>query len=152
MYKVQTLNKISTAGLELLPRDRYEVATELLNPDAIVLRSFKMHDLELPRSLKCVARAGAGVKNELIGGRIQDDLDVVDRPGFVVAAAETLSAWDTAGKPLDGQRARSVRDVTECRFQPHIVRGISVCRIESKMSLVRELNTRRRRIATLKRL
>ena len=45
MFKIQTLNNISVAGLERLPRDNYEVASEIQHPDAILLRSFKMHDM-----------------------------------------------------------------------------------------------------------
>jgi D-3-phosphoglycerate dehydrogenase len=63
MYKIQTLNKISPVGLDLFPRDAYEIASEIVNPDAIVLRSFAMHDMEIPKSVKSVARAGAGVNN-----------------------------------------------------------------------------------------
>jgi len=63
MYKIQTLNKISPIGLDIFPRDAYEIASEIVNPDAIVLRSFSMHDMEIPASVKSVARAGAGVNN-----------------------------------------------------------------------------------------
>lgn len=61
MYKIQTLNKISAIGLERFPRDSYEIASEILNPDAILVRSAKMHDMELPSTLKAIGRAGAGV-------------------------------------------------------------------------------------------
>ena len=60
MFKIQTLNKIDPNGLKLFPLDKYEIASELPNPDAIVLRSFKMHDMELSSSVKAIARAGAG--------------------------------------------------------------------------------------------
>ena len=63
MNKILTLNNISVAGLEKLPRDNYEIASEIQHPDAILLRSFKMHDMEIPESLKAVGRAGAGVNN-----------------------------------------------------------------------------------------
>ena len=63
MYKILTLNNIAIKGLEKLPRDNYEVASEIQNPDAILLRSFKMHDMEVPASLKAIGRAGAGVNN-----------------------------------------------------------------------------------------
>ncbi|MGD8785424.1 MAG: 3-phosphoglycerate dehydrogenase, partial [Thioalkalispiraceae bacterium] len=59
MYKILTLNNISVAGLDKLPRDKYEVASEITHPDAILLRSFKMHDMDIPPSLKAVGRAGA---------------------------------------------------------------------------------------------
>ncbi len=63
MYKIQTLNKISPKGLELFPRDKYEVASEIINPDAIIVRSFNMHDMQFPENLLAIARAGAGVNN-----------------------------------------------------------------------------------------
>jgi D-3-phosphoglycerate dehydrogenase len=63
MHKIQTLNKISPAGLELFPREEYEVASEIMHPDAILVRSAKMHDMELPDTVMAVARAGAGVNN-----------------------------------------------------------------------------------------
>ena len=47
-FKIQTLNSIAVAGLDRLPRDRYEVASEVARPDAILLRSFKMHDMQIP--------------------------------------------------------------------------------------------------------
>ena len=63
MYKLQTLNKISSVGLDLVLHNGYEVASEILNPDAILVRSYKMHDMEIPSSVKAIARAGAGVNN-----------------------------------------------------------------------------------------
>ncbi len=63
MFKIQTLNKISVVGLDLLPRDNYEVASEMTTPDGIILRSCKMHGMDLPNSVKAVARAGAGTNN-----------------------------------------------------------------------------------------
>ena len=56
MYKILTLNNISLAGLEQLPRDRYEVASEITHPDAILLRSFKMHDMAIPAMLSSGTR------------------------------------------------------------------------------------------------
>ena len=67
MFKILTLNNISVKGLERLPRNSYEVdetsSGKMQNPDAILLRSFKMHDYPLPPSVKAVGRAGAGVNN-----------------------------------------------------------------------------------------
>lgn len=81
MLKIQTLNKISPIGLELFPRDEYEVASEIPNPDAIILRSFKMHDMELPESLKAVGRAGAGVNNIPIEKCTDKGIVVFNTPG-----------------------------------------------------------------------
>ena len=58
MYKVMKLNNISAEGLALFPLDQYEIGTEIKNPDAIILRSSKMHDMDLPDSLLAVGRAG----------------------------------------------------------------------------------------------
>jgi len=61
MYKIQTLNKISNFGLELFPRDNYEIASEIVNPDAVVVRSLNMNEMDIPKSVQSIARAGAGV-------------------------------------------------------------------------------------------
>ena len=63
MFKVLTLNNISVTGLDRLPRDQYEVASEIQHPDAVLVRSFKMHDWEIPDTLEAIGRAGAGVNN-----------------------------------------------------------------------------------------
>lgn len=81
MFKIQTLNKIDPDGLSLFPLDEYEIASEIPNPDAIVLRSFKMHDMELPASLKAVARAGAGVNNIPINKCTEKGIVVFNTPG-----------------------------------------------------------------------
>ncbi len=81
VYKIQTLNKISSKGLELFPRDAYEIASEIPHPDAIILRSFKMHDMELPVSLQAVGRAGAGVNNIPIDKCTEKGIVVFNTPG-----------------------------------------------------------------------
>jgi D-3-phosphoglycerate dehydrogenase len=63
MFTVQTFNKISATGLDQFPRDTYDVRPDAEAPDAIVLRSYDLHDVALPPSVKAVARAGAGVNN-----------------------------------------------------------------------------------------
>ena len=57
MYKIQTLNKIAAIGLDRLPRDAYETATEIGHPDGILVRSPDMHTFDLPASLLAIARA-----------------------------------------------------------------------------------------------
>ncbi len=81
MARIQTLNKISSVGLDVLPREDYEIASELSNPDAIILRSFKMHDMELPETLLAVARAGAGVNNIPIDKCSEKGIVVFNTPG-----------------------------------------------------------------------
>jgi phosphoglycerate dehydrogenase-like enzyme len=62
-YRILTLNNISARGLERLPRERYEIASDLDRPDAILVRSADMHGSPIPESVRAVGRAGAGVNN-----------------------------------------------------------------------------------------
>ena len=107
MYKIQTLNNISVRGLERLPRDKYEVASEIASPDAILLRSFKMHDMEIPSTLKAVGRAGAGVNNIPVDKMSQLGIPVFNAPGananavkelviagMLLASRNICQAWD----------------------------------------------------------
>jgi len=90
MFKIQTLNNISLAGLERLARDKYEVASELQQPDAILLRSFKMHDMTIPEELKAVGRAGAGVNNIPVDKMSDVGIPVFNAPGANANAVKEL--------------------------------------------------------------
>lgn len=114
MNKILTLNNISVAGLEILPRDSYEIASEIQHPDAILLRSFKMHDMDIPESLKAVGRAGAGVNNIPVDKMSEKGVVVFNAPGANANAVKELvvagmlmgcrnlgQAWDFA-RNLEG--------------------------------------------------
>ena len=114
MYKILTLNNISVAGLERLPRESYEVASEIQHPDGILLRSFKMHEMDIPTSLKAVGRAGAGVNNIPVDKMSAKGVAVFNAPGANANAVKELviagmlmgcrnlcQAWDFARK-LEG--------------------------------------------------
>jgi D-3-phosphoglycerate dehydrogenase len=90
MHKVLTLNNISPVGLDRYPRDRYEVASEIGHPDAIMLRSFKMHDMELPETLQAVGRAGAGVNNIPVDKMSGLGVPVFNAPGANANAVKEL--------------------------------------------------------------
>lgn len=90
MYKIQTLNKISAIGLENFPRDTYEVASEINNADAILVRSQEMHGMELPPSVKAVARAGAGVNNIPCEELAAKGIVVFNTPGANANAVKEL--------------------------------------------------------------
>ena len=90
MYKIQTLNKISPKGLDRFPRDSYEVASEFSSPDAIIVRSFKMHDMEFPKNLKAIGRAGAGVNNIPIDRCSKEGIVVFNTPGANANAVKEL--------------------------------------------------------------
>jgi D-3-phosphoglycerate dehydrogenase len=81
MFKIQTLNKISPIGIDRFPRGKFEIASEIINPDAIVVRSADMHSLAFPESLKAIARAGAGVNNIPIDKCTQAGIIVFNTPG-----------------------------------------------------------------------
>ena len=91
MYEVLTLNKIAKCGLDRLDNNLFTVTDEVKNPDAIILRSFKMHDMELPESLKCVARAGAGVNNIPIDKCSEKGIVVFNTPGANANAVAELT-------------------------------------------------------------
>lgn len=91
MYKIQTLNKISANGLAELPRDDYEIASEILNPDAILLRSADMHSMDIPQSVRAVARAGAGVNNIPIPALTERGIVVFNTPGANANAVKELT-------------------------------------------------------------
>ncbi len=63
MYNIQTLNAISSKGLNRLPADRYSVSDNAADADAILLRSFKLHDYAFSDNLLAVGRAGSGTNN-----------------------------------------------------------------------------------------
>ena len=90
MYKIQTLNKISADGLALFPREDYEIASEIINPDAILLRSADMHSMELPATVKAVARAGAGTNNIPIPSLTEKGIVVFNTPGANANAVKEL--------------------------------------------------------------
>ena len=81
MYKLQTLNKIAATGLDPALKAGYEAASEILNPDAILVRSASMHDMELSPTVKAIARAGAGVNNIPIDDYTHRGIVVFNTPG-----------------------------------------------------------------------
>ncbi|MBQ8941864.1 MAG: 3-phosphoglycerate dehydrogenase [Firmicutes bacterium] len=89
MYNILTLNKISNVGLEQLTSD-YAVSDDCKNPDGILLRSFKMHDMELPETLKAVARCGAGVNNIPLDKCAEKGIVVFNTPGANANAVKEL--------------------------------------------------------------
>lgn len=89
--KIKLLNKISPVGLEKLDPALYNVGEDVENPDGIMLRSFAMHDMELPASLKAVARCGAGVNNIPIDKCSERGIVVFNTPGANANAVKELA-------------------------------------------------------------
>jgi len=90
MFKILTLNNISVAGLDRLPRDKYEIASEIQHPDAILLRSFNMHAMEIPPTVRAVGRAGAGVNNIPVDKLSEIGVPVFNAPGANANAVKEL--------------------------------------------------------------
>lgn len=88
--KIYCLNKISKVGLGVLPSE-YEVVEELEGSDAILVRSAAMHEMELPESVQCVARAGAGVNNIPLDKYAEKGVVVFNTPGANANAVKELT-------------------------------------------------------------
>jgi D-3-phosphoglycerate dehydrogenase len=90
MYKILTLNNISPLGLARLPTDKFQVSADVTEPDGILLRSFKMHDMQIPKNLKAVGRAGAGVNNIPVEKLSKLGIPVFNAPGANSNAVKEL--------------------------------------------------------------
>jgi len=89
-FKILTLNNIAVEGLRHLPRELYEVASEIGHPDAVLVRSANMHDMDIPASVKAIARAGAGVNNIPVQAMSQRGVPVFNAPGANANAVKEL--------------------------------------------------------------
>lgn len=89
-FKIRTLNQISQTGLSRLPAQRYEIGSDIAEPDAILVRSQKMHDMELPKSVRAIARAGAGTNNIPVKEMTARGIPVFNAPGANANAVKEL--------------------------------------------------------------
>ena len=115
MLNVKVLNNISPLGLEKFPKETYEVSTNEENPDAILVRSAKMHDMEIGDKLKAIGRAGGGVNNIPLDKMSDKGVVVFNTPGananavkelvissMLLASRNICQAWDYVNKlPLE---------------------------------------------------
>jgi D-3-phosphoglycerate dehydrogenase len=108
-FRILTLNNISVRGLERLPRDTYEVSSEIGTPHAVLVRSADMHKMSIPSSVLAVARAGAGVNNIPVDALSLRGIPVFNAPGananavkelvlagLFLAARNICQSWDYA--------------------------------------------------------
>ena len=125
MYRILTLNNISPLGLVRFPNENYQVSDKETAPDAIMLRSYKMHDFQIPESLKAVGRAGAGVNNIPVDKLSDIGIPVFNAPGananavkelvvagLLLACRNLCEAWDYTRK-LNGSDVQLARAVEE---------------------------------------
>ncbi|WP_379968071.1 phosphoglycerate dehydrogenase [Ectobacillus sp. sgz5001026] len=115
MFTIQTLNNIAKIGIEQLPTDNYSISNEAKAPDAVLVRSFNMHELELSSNLKAIARAGAGVNNIPVEKCTEKGIVVFNTPGananavkelilgFLLASSRNIIEGVAWAKTLKGQ-------------------------------------------------
>lgn len=90
MYELQTLNKISPLGLDLLDKAKFSVSDNPADPAGILVRSAKMHDMEFGKNLLAIARAGAGVNNIPLDKCAEEGIVVFNTPGANANAVKEL--------------------------------------------------------------
>lgn len=90
MFRILTLNNISPLGLVRLPKDQFQISDKESEPDAILVRSAKMHDMTIPPSVKAVGRAGAGVNNIPVEALTKRGIPVFNTPGANANAVKEL--------------------------------------------------------------
>ena len=90
MFNIKTLNKISPLGMEKFDRNSYAWGDDIENPEAILVRSASMHDMEMPESLLAIARAGAGVNNIPLDVCAEKGIVVFNTPGANANAVKEL--------------------------------------------------------------
>lgn len=122
-YRILTLNNISPVGLARLPSERYIIGSDVAEPDAILVRSAKMHDMVIPPSVKAIGRAGAGTNNIPVAKMSERGVPVFNAPGananavkelviagMLIAARNLMPAWQFA-ESLTGDDAEIARAV-----------------------------------------
>ena len=109
MFKIQTLNHIAAVGLETFDKKKYKIGETIDRPDAIIARSYNMHDMPTPQSVQVIGRAGAGTNNIPISKMTALGIPVLNTPGananavkelvitgMLLACRNICSAWDYA--------------------------------------------------------
>lgn len=90
MYNILTLNKIAACGTDLFDKSKYAFAEDMADPDAVLVRSASMHEMELPENLLAIARAGAGTNNIPIDKCSEKGIVVFNTPGANANAVKEL--------------------------------------------------------------
>ena len=101
MFRVRTYDKISEAGLAVFPREQYQVETDMEAPDAVLLRSYKLDNKELPASVEVVSRCGTGVNNIPVDACSRRGIAVLNTPG---ANANSVKELVICGMLLSSRR------------------------------------------------
>ncbi|MEE8496729.1 MAG: 3-phosphoglycerate dehydrogenase, partial [Xanthomonadales bacterium] len=117
MYRIRTYNQISEVGLSRFPADQFEVSPEVDEPDAYMLRSYKLHGEPVSDRLLAVARAGAGVNNIPVDGYTHKGIVVFNTPGANANAVKelvTAALLLSSRRILEGMnRVQELTDITD---------------------------------------
>ena len=117
MFKIRTYNVISDVGLSRFPLDRYRVGADIEAPDALILRSHKLHEETIPSSVMAVARAGAGVNNIPVADYTTRGIVVFNTPGANANAVKelvTAALLLSSRRILDGMnRVQQMTDIDD---------------------------------------
>src|SRR5262245_55710267 len=89
-FRILTLNNIAAVGLKRFPAEAYNVAAEISDPDAILVRSQDLHQVEIPKAVKAIARAGAGTNNIPVKRMSERGVPVFNAPGANANAVKEL--------------------------------------------------------------
>ncbi|HEX6062613.1 MAG TPA: phosphoglycerate dehydrogenase [Longimicrobiales bacterium] len=89
-FRILTINQISAAGLKRFPAGRYAVGAQTEQPDAILVRSHDMHQMDIPESVKAIGRAGAGTNNIPVKRMSARGVPVFNAPGANANAVKEL--------------------------------------------------------------
>ena len=90
MFNIQLMNKISKVGTGIFDVDKYALGEEIADPDGMLVRSAALHDTVFPKTLKCIARAGAGVNNIPLDRCAEEGIVVFNTPGANANAVKEL--------------------------------------------------------------
>ena len=107
MVNILTLNNIAAVGLDRFPGDSYAVSGNMPDPAAIILRSFNMHEMEIPDSVEAIGRAGAGVNNIPVEALSERGIPVFNAPGANANAVKELAI---AGLLISARNICGARD------------------------------------------
>ncbi len=107
MFTIKKLNHISEAGQRALPADRYILTEECADPDAILVRSMPLHDMQFGDNLKAIFRVGAGTNTIPIERCTESGIAVFNTPGGNANAVKemTIAAIITVMRNMEAAAA-----------------------------------------------
>ena len=135
---IQLLNKIAAIGTDKLDKALYTIGADVQNPDAIMVRSAAMHDMEFGKELKAIARAGAGVNNIPVDRCAKEGIVVFNTPGAnangvkeLAVCALLLASRDVVGGVKWAESLQGTEGVAKAveagKSQCHEQKGTAAC-------------------------